>query len=164
MIDRQYFSVSSNGDRWSLEQNRVSGETIVVHEANAPSCGQVTRTPVADFLARNVGRPEYEALAQLLSQSQPKPNGQLSSEAGETNSYATAMRYLNLGGRRRAKVVDDNVVSTRVWEDDPSEAEAFWQPNVETLDERGRREIALHLPSISDRKIRSSCSHHGEQS
>jgi hypothetical protein len=150
MIDKQDFSVSSNGDRWSLERNQVSGETVVVHEANAPAGGQLTRTPVADFLTQNVGKPEYEALLQILGQSAPDPDSQLSSESGETPSYATAMRYLNLGGRRRAKV-DDNIVSTRAWEDDPSEAEAFWQANVETLDEKGRREIALHLPSISER-------------
>lgn len=150
MIDKQDFSVSSNGDRWSLEHNRVSGETVVIHEGNGPSGGQITRTPVSDFLARNVGKPEHDSLVQLLGQTRSDPDSQLSSEAGETPSYATAMRYLNLGGRRRAKV-DDNIVSTRAWEDDPSEAEDFWQSNVETLDEKGRREIALHLPSISER-------------
>ncbi len=150
MIDKQDFSVSSNGDRWSLEKHQVSGETVVVHEANAPSGGQVTRIPVADFLNRNVGKPEYEALLQILGQSHPRPESQLSEDQGETSSYATAMRYLNLGGRRRAKI-DDNIVTARSWENDPSEAEAFWQSNVETLDERGRRDVALHLPSISER-------------
>jgi len=156
MSDKQDFSVSSNGDRWSLEKDPVSGETVVVHEANAPSGGQITRTPVANFLSQNVGKPEYEALLQILGPSKLDPNSPLrgesgeSGESGETPSYATAMRYLNLGGKRRAKV-DDNIVSTRSWSDDPSEAEEFWQANVETLDEKGRREIALHLPSISDR-------------
>ncbi len=150
MIDRQDFSVSSNGDRWALEKNQVSGETVVVHEANAPSGGQVTRTSVSDFLDRNAGKPEYEALLQLLGQSQHSTDDEVSAESGETPSYAMAMRYLNLGGRRRAKV-DDNIVSTRAWDDDPSEAEAYWQLNVETLDEKGRRDVALHLPSISER-------------
>ena len=101
MIDRQDFSVSSNGDRWSLEHNRVSGETVVIHEGNAQSGGQVTRTPVADFLARNIGKPEHDSLVQLLGQTQASPESQLSSEAGETPSYATAMRYLNLGAAGR---------------------------------------------------------------
>jgi len=105
---------------------------------------------VADFLNCNVGKPGYEALLQILGQSHPRQESQLSQDQGETSSYATGMRYLNLGGRRRAKV-DDNIVNTRSWESDPSEAEAFWQSNVETLDERGRRDVALHLPSISER-------------
>jgi len=150
VIEKQDFSVSSNGDRWSLEKHQVSGETVVVHEANAPSGGKVTRIPVADFLNCNVGKPEYEALLQILGQSHPRQESQLSQDQGETSSYATAMRYLNLGGRRRAKV-DDDIVTTRSWESDPSEAEAFWQSNVEILDERGRRDVALHLPSISER-------------
>ncbi|WP_313200590.1 hypothetical protein [Rhizobium sp.] len=150
MIEKQDFSVSSNGDRWSLEKHQVSGETVVVHEANAPSGGQVTRIPVVDFLNCNVGKPEYEALLQILGQSHPRPQSQLSQNQGETSSYATAMRYLNLGGRRRAKV-DDNIVTTRSWESDPSQAEAFWQSNVETLDEKSRRDVAMHLPSISER-------------
>ncbi|WP_312408445.1 hypothetical protein [Rhizobium sp.] len=150
MIDKRDFSVSSTGDRWSLEKHQVSGETVVVHEANAPSGGQVTRIPVADFLNRNVGKPEYEALLQILGQSHPRQESQLSEDERDTSSYATAMRYLNLGGRRRAKV-DVNIVTARSWENDPSEAEAFWQSNVETLDERVRRDVALHLPSISER-------------
>lgn len=112
MADKRDFSVSSNGDRWSLEKHQVSGETVVVHEANAPSGGQVTRIPVAVFLNRNVGKPEYEALLQMLGQSHPRQESQLSEDEGETSSYATAMRYLNLGGTRRAKV-DDNIVTTR---------------------------------------------------
>ncbi len=56
MIDKRDFSVSSNGDRWSFEKHQVSGETVVVHEANAPSGGQVTRIPVADFLTSPISQ------------------------------------------------------------------------------------------------------------
>lgn len=133
-----------------LEKPQVPREAVAVHEANAPLGGQVTRIPVADFLNRNTGKPEYEALLQILSQSHPRPESQLIEDEGETSCYATAMRYLDLGGRRRAKV-GDNSVTTRSWEQDPSEAEAFRQSNSETLDEKGRRDVALHLPSISER-------------
>ncbi|MBB6165221.1 hypothetical protein HNQ72_005067 [Rhizobium wenxiniae] len=49
--------------------------------------------------------------------------------------------------------VDDNIVNIREWETDPMDAEAFWQANVEALAEREKREVFLHLPSISDADI-----------
>jgi hypothetical protein len=44
---------SSNGDRWRLITDSVSGRRVVRHEPNSASGGQITETPVEDFLAVN---------------------------------------------------------------------------------------------------------------
>lgn len=67
-----------------------------------------------------------------------------------TQSKQLAEEYRRLGGRRLAKV-DDSIVSTRAWDEDTPEAERFWQEHVAPLDEEKRREVELHLPSISER-------------
>lgn len=148
MGETKQFSNSTNGDRWSLDE--TDGETVVVHTGNGPSGGHQTRTPLAVFLEQSVGKPEHTALLQVLGQSQDEVAQQLQADDIETHSHKTAIEYLRLGGRRLAKV-DDNIVSVRSWEDDPSEAEAYWQAHVEPLDHEKRQEVALHLPSISDR-------------
>ncbi|CAA9216163.1 MAG: DNA repair protein RecN [uncultured Chloroflexia bacterium] len=148
MSEIKEFFVCANGDHWSLE---VSDEnTVVVHTANEPSGGHQTRTALSDFLKERIGKPEHAALLQTLGHWQDEVEQQLRNDEADTLSHATAMEYLRLGGRRLAKV-DDNIVSTRAWEEDPSDAEAFWQAYVEPLGEEKRREVALHLPSISER-------------
>jgi hypothetical protein len=53
---------SSNGDTWHLcEEN---GRVFVLHRANLPSGGEVSRVELADFLARGNG-PEQQALLAL---------------------------------------------------------------------------------------------------
>lgn len=148
MSEIKEFSVSTNGDRWSLDMS--GGETVVLHMGNEPSGGHETRTPLADFLKDRAGRPEHAALLQVLGQSRVEIEHQLGEVGTETTSRNVAMEYLRLGGRRLAKV-DDNIVSTRTWEDEPAEAAEFWEAQVEPLDEKAQREIVLHLPSISDR-------------
>jgi hypothetical protein len=69
---------SSNGDRWRLITDSVSGRRFVRHEANPASGGQITETPVEDFLAVNGPGPEYEALRRLLGSSG-------AGQAGEVN-------------------------------------------------------------------------------
>lgn len=147
MNDIKEFSVSTNGDRWCLDMS--GGEAIVLHMGNEPSGGHKTRTPLADFLKERAGKPEHAALLQVLGQSRDEVEHQLSKDEDQTTSYKTAMEYLRLGGRRLAKV-DDNIVSTRFWEDEPAAASAFWDMEVELLDEKAQREVILHLPSISD--------------
>ncbi|SIQ89742.1 hypothetical protein SAMN05880582_104215 [Rhizobium sp. RU20A] len=66
-----------------------------------------------------------------------------------------ADQYLALGGRRQA-IIDDNKVSVRQWDDEPQEADAFWRDNVDGLDDEGRREVALLLPSVSDEAERKA--------
>ena len=148
MSEIKEFSVSANGDRWSLETS--DGEAYVIHMGNEPSGGHETRLPLAGFLKEREGSPEHSALLQVLGQSHNEIEHQLGEMEVETFSHKTAMDYLRLGGRRLAKI-DDNIVSTRAWEDEPAEAEAFWQTWVEPLDEKAQREVILHLPSISDR-------------
>ncbi len=57
---------SSNGDRWRLITDTVSGRRVVRHEPNPASGGQIPETPVEDFLAVNGPGPESEALRRLL--------------------------------------------------------------------------------------------------
>ncbi|AXV18035.1 hypothetical protein CYG48_19875 (plasmid) [Neorhizobium sp. SOG26] len=66
----------------------------------------------------------------------------------ETESLKLAKEYLSLGGARRAKI-DDNIVNTRLWENDPPEAAAFWDKHIQSLPEDKRREVELHLPTIN---------------
>lgn len=67
----------------------------------------------------------------------------------QTHAAELATKYLRLGGRRLSKV-DDNHVTTRIWESEPPEAEAFWKENIEPLDESHQREVMTLLPSISE--------------
>jgi len=64
-----------------------------------------------------------------------------------TEAQKLAEEYLRLGGRRKSKI-DDNIVNTRLWEDEPPEADRFWRERIEPLDEERRREVAIFLPSI----------------
>jgi hypothetical protein len=57
---------SSNGDRWLLLTDTVSGRRVVRHEPNLASGGQITETPVEEFLSVDGPGPEFEALRRLL--------------------------------------------------------------------------------------------------
>ena len=61
---------SSNGDRWRLITDSLSGRRVVRHEPNPASGGQITEMPVEEFLAVNGPGPEYEALRRLLGSSE----------------------------------------------------------------------------------------------
>ena len=58
---------SSNGDRWRLINDPVSGRRLVRHEANLASGGQATEITVEEFLAVIGPGPEYEALRRMLA-------------------------------------------------------------------------------------------------
>ena len=60
------FATSSNGDRWSLGRDEASGVAHVVHEANLPSGGAVTRIELGVFLGRGPSTPETLGLLQLI--------------------------------------------------------------------------------------------------
>ena len=60
---------SSNGDRWRLITDSVTGRRVVRHEPNPASGGQITETPVEEFRAVNGPGPEYEELRRLLGSS-----------------------------------------------------------------------------------------------
>ena len=60
---------SSNGDRWRLISDSVTGRRLVRHEANLASGGQVTEITVEEFLAVNGPGPEDQALRRILGSS-----------------------------------------------------------------------------------------------
>jgi hypothetical protein len=154
MTDGKTFSRSTNGDSWSLETDLSTGEAKVLHGANASSGGHETRSTIDRFLEVSVGKPEHDSLLQILGKTEDHEPQPLADDNLQTSSYHTATQYLELGGRRLAKV-DDNIVNIREWDMDPMDAEAFWQANVEALGQREKREVFLHLPSISEADIKA---------
>ena len=148
MDNLQEFAVSSNGDQWFLAKDPITEQVVVLHRGNRSSGGHETRTPVEAFLNQRPRGPEQDALLAVLNKKDDQHRVQ-QSVANKTASLKLAEEYMRLGGRRRAKV-DDNIVSTRQWEDEPAEANAFWKENIEPMDVRQRQEVELHLPSIND--------------
>lgn len=100
------------------------------------------------FLNQQPFGPEREALVVVLEKNKKSEDTGIREDA-KTPSLRLAEEYLRLGGRRRVKV-DDNIVSTLKWDDEPAMASSFWKEHIEPLDEKRRREVKLHLPSISD--------------
>jgi hypothetical protein len=110
MSDIKAFSVSSNGDRWSLETD-ADGMTVV-HQANEPSGGHETRTSLSDFLEVRAGTPEHAVLLQFLGQSTDEIDAQLTpSDETETTSLKIAREYLRLGGAGSRKSTTTSSVS-----------------------------------------------------
>jgi hypothetical protein len=60
------FYRSSNGDRWQLIRDTVSGRAFVRHEPNLASGGRTTDTDVDEFLNQTGSSPENLALRALL--------------------------------------------------------------------------------------------------
>lgn len=65
-----------------------------------------------------------------------------------THAAELVQRYLDLGGQRKS-VVDDNLISTRLWDDEPQAAADFWDREIEPLSGHARDEIKSLLPSVS---------------
>jgi hypothetical protein len=59
-----------------------------------------------------------------------------------------ADEYQRLGGKRRL-VMDDNDLTTRSWEPDTPEADAFWMQNIQSLPDKRRTEVLSYLPSMN---------------
>lgn len=59
--------VSGNGDRWSLGRDAETNRSFVLHEGNLASGGTHTEYSVKEFLARDHGSPQHEALVRLLA-------------------------------------------------------------------------------------------------
>lgn len=148
MHNLKEFATSSNGDRWFLGRNEQSSAAFVLHRGNPASGGHETRSTVDSFLAQEPRGPQHDRLAAVLAAIEA-PETADGGEEEKTPSLKLAEEYLRLGGKRRAKV-DDNIVNTRLWEDEPKEASEFWDIKVEPMEEKQRREVELHLPSISD--------------
>lgn len=64
---RRELYTSPNGDRWFLCRGR-DGQVVVSHEPNRPSGGRATQVEICDFLAKGNGRPEHQALLQLIGE------------------------------------------------------------------------------------------------
>lgn len=62
----QDFYRSSNGDRWQLICDTVTGRSFVRHEPNLASGGRITETEVKEFLNRTGTSPENLALRAFL--------------------------------------------------------------------------------------------------
>ncbi|WP_373414753.1 hypothetical protein [Ensifer aridi] len=58
--------MSSNGDKWFLEHDRITGEHIVIHRANSASGGAETRWSITSFLAVAGDHPQGQALHEAL--------------------------------------------------------------------------------------------------
>ena len=71
MADERLIYSSENGDRWVLVHEFGSDRPFVRHTANLSSGGQVTDTPVDEFLARGRTSPEHIALRRMLSDPEP---------------------------------------------------------------------------------------------
>jgi hypothetical protein len=63
-----------------------------------------------------------------------------------------AREYERRGGKRLAKM-DDNLIGTRLWEDEPAEASAFWNENVEGLSDKEQAEIVSNLKKVHQTKV-----------
>jgi hypothetical protein len=62
---RELYS-STNGDRWFLAHEAVTGRVFIKHEANVPSGGQETDIDIGEFLRRGGQGPEHQALLRLI--------------------------------------------------------------------------------------------------
>jgi hypothetical protein len=60
------FAASSNGDRWYLGRNEETMNAYVVHKANEPSGGTITRIELGVFLNRGPIAPEHQGLLRLI--------------------------------------------------------------------------------------------------
>ncbi|MCA1408390.1 hypothetical protein I6F26_31040 [Ensifer sp. IC3342] len=60
------FAMSSNGDKWFLEHDRMTGEHFVIHRANTASGGAATRWSIASFLEVAGDHPQGQALREAL--------------------------------------------------------------------------------------------------
>ena len=60
------FAGSSNGDKWFLEHDRITGGHIVIHRANTASGGAETRWSIPSFLEVAGDHPQGQALREAL--------------------------------------------------------------------------------------------------
>jgi len=65
-----------------------------------------------------------------------------------THALELAETYRRLGGTRLAKM-DDDIIDTRIWDEEPYEASEFWREQVEVLDDKAQAEVVSHLKSLN---------------
>ncbi len=69
----------------------------------------------------------------------------------KTETRKLAEEYLRLGGTRQV-MIDDNKTFVRQWEQEPADAEAFWQTHIENLEAERRKDVEFFLPSVNSDK------------
>lgn len=69
----------------------------------------------------------------------------------KTESRKLAEEYLSLGGTRQV-MIDDNKTFVRQWDNEPPEAEHFWQQKIQVLDGERMKDVEFFLPSINSEK------------
>lgn len=148
MNDLQEFASSANGDKWFVRKGTVTSSFFVLHRGNPSSGGHETISSVDAFLKQQAFGPERQALIVFLEKNKITQCTGIR-DNGETPSQRLAKEYLRLGGGRRVKI-DDNIVYARRWDDEPTMASSFWKEHIEPLKEHHRREVEMHLPSITD--------------
>lgn len=57
---------SSNGDRWHLARDPVSGRVFIRHEPSVASGGRVSHIDMGAFLAAGSHGPEHQELLRLI--------------------------------------------------------------------------------------------------
>ena len=66
MLETRELYASPNGDRWLLARDPATGRVFVRHEPNLASGGRATEVGIAEFLTRDAGGPEHQALLRLI--------------------------------------------------------------------------------------------------
>ncbi len=66
MVQARELYASTNGDRWLLARDPGTGRVFVRHEPNLASGGRATELGIGEFLARDAGGPEHQALLRLI--------------------------------------------------------------------------------------------------
>ena len=69
----------------------------------------------------------------------------------KTDTRKLAEEDLRLAGTRHV-MIDDNKTFVRQWENEPAEAETFWQTHIENLEAERRKDVEFFLPSVNSDK------------
>ena len=67
---------------------------------------------------------------------------------GKTETRKLAEEYMLLGGTRQV-MIDDNKTFIRQYENEPDEAERFWQERIASLEQARREDVEFFLPSVN---------------
>lgn len=65
-VESELIYESSNGDKWCLTRDPVTGQRCVRHTPNPQSGGQITYIEIHSFLSESANGPEHQALRRLL--------------------------------------------------------------------------------------------------
>ncbi|MDR6101344.1 hypothetical protein QE369_001522 [Agrobacterium larrymoorei] len=66
----------------------------------------------------------------------------------KTETRKLAEEYMLLGGTRQV-MIDDNKTFVRQYDNEPEEAERFWQERIATLDKERIADVEFFLPSVN---------------